>query len=90
LAAGANRFVSESFVGVYGFGPYERPRTVDDPIGRERNRDIQAIIDAIAASEGQIRAASAGERVEGVSLRFGGFHTWPPSWAVRECRCPTL
>ena len=38
VAAGARRFVSESFFGVYGFGPYERPRTEDDPIGRERNR----------------------------------------------------
>ena len=59
VAAGAQRFVSESFFGVYGFGPYERPRTEDDPIGQERNRGVQAIIDAIASSEGQIRAATA-------------------------------
>jgi nucleoside-diphosphate-sugar epimerase len=74
VVAGARRFVSESFFGVYGFGPYERPRTEDDPIGRERNRDIQAIIDAIASSEGQVRAASAEQRIEGVSLRFAAFH----------------
>ena len=74
VAAGAQRFVSESFFGVYGFGPYERPRTEDDPIGHERNRGIQAIIDAIASSEGQIRAASEEQRIEGVSLRFGAFH----------------
>ena len=73
-AAGARRFVSESFFGVYGFGPYERPRTEDDPIGRERNRGVQAVIDAIASSEGQVRAASAEERIEGVSLRFAAFH----------------
>ena len=52
VAAGARRFVSESFFGVYGFGPYERPRTEDDPIGRERNRGIQAVIDAIAVVRG--------------------------------------
>jgi nucleoside-diphosphate-sugar epimerase len=74
VAAGAQRFVSESFFGVYGFGPYERPRTEDDPVGQERNRGIQAIIDAIASSEGQVRAASEEQRIEGVSLRFGGFH----------------
>ena len=38
VLAGAQRFVSESFFGVYGFGPHERPRTEDDPIGHERNR----------------------------------------------------
>jgi nucleoside-diphosphate-sugar epimerase len=74
VAAGARRFVSESFFGVYGFGPYATPRTEDDPIGRERNRGVQAVIDAIASSEGQVRAASAEERIEGVSLRFAGFH----------------
>jgi nucleoside-diphosphate-sugar epimerase len=74
VAAGAQRFVSESFFGVYGFGPYERPRTEDDPIGQERNRGVQAIIDALASSEAQVRAASAEQRIEGVSLRFGGFH----------------
>ena len=74
VAAGAQRFVSESFFGVYGFGPYKRPRTEDDAIGQERNRGVQAIIDAIASSEGQIRAASDEQRIEGVSLRFGGFH----------------
>jgi nucleoside-diphosphate-sugar epimerase len=51
VAAGAQRFVSESFFGVYGSGPYERPRTEDDPVGQERNGGIQAIIDAIASSE---------------------------------------
>ena len=74
VAAGARRFVGESFFGVYGFGPYERARTEDDPIGRERNRGVQAIIDAIASSEGQVRAASEEQRIEGVSLRFAGFH----------------
>ena len=43
VAAGARRFVSESFFGVYGFGPHKRPRTEDDPIGRERNRGVQAV-----------------------------------------------
>jgi nucleoside-diphosphate-sugar epimerase len=74
VAAGARRFVSESFFGVYGFGPYERARTEDDPIGRERNGGIQAVIDAIASSEAQVRAASDEQRIEGVSLRFAGFH----------------
>ena len=74
VAAGARRFVSESFFGVYGFGPYDRPRTEDDPIGHERNRGVQAIIDAIASSEGQVRAATDEQRIEGVSLRFAAFH----------------
>jgi nucleoside-diphosphate-sugar epimerase len=96
VAAGAERFVSESFFGVYGFGPYVRPRTEDDPIGRERNRDIQAIIDAIASSEGQVRAASDEQRIEGVSLRFAGFHgPLAPNMAVmvemvRKRRLPVI
>jgi nucleoside-diphosphate-sugar epimerase len=96
VAAGAQRFVSESFFGVYGFGPYVRPRTEDDPIGRERNRDVQAIIDAIASSEGQVRAASDEQRIEGVSLRFAGFHgPLAPNMAVfvemvRKRRLPVI
>ena len=75
VAAGAQRFVSESFFGVYGFGPSPAtPRTEDDPIGHERNRGVQAVIDAIASSEAQVRAASDEQRIEGVSLRFAGFH----------------
>ncbi|HSS57456.1 MAG TPA: NAD(P)-dependent oxidoreductase [Solirubrobacteraceae bacterium] len=73
VAAGARRFVSESFFGVYGFGPHERPRTEDDPIGRERNPGVQAVVDAIASSESQVRAASDERRIEGVSLRFAAF-----------------
>jgi nucleoside-diphosphate-sugar epimerase len=96
VAAGAQRFVSESFFGVYGFGPYKRPRTEDDPIGRERNRGVQAVIDAIAASEGQVRAASDEQRIEGVSLRFAAFHgPLAPNMAVmadlvRKRRLPVI
>ena len=96
VAAGARRFVSESFFGLYGFGPYERPRTEDDPIGREGNRGIQAVIDAIASSEGQVRAASDEQRIEGVSLRFAGFHgPLAPNMAVmvelvRKRRLPVI
>jgi nucleoside-diphosphate-sugar epimerase len=96
VAAGARRFVGESFFGVYGFGPYERARTEDDPIGRERNGGIQAIIDAIASSEAQVRAASDEQRIEGVSLRFGGFHgPLAPNMAtmvelVRRRRLPVI
>jgi nucleoside-diphosphate-sugar epimerase len=96
VSAGARRFVSESFFGVYGFGPYERPRTEDDPVGRERSRGVQAVVDAIAASEGQVRAASDEQRVEGVSLRFGAFHgPLAPNTAVmvdlvRKRRLPVL
>jgi nucleoside-diphosphate-sugar epimerase len=96
VAADARRFVSESFFGVYGFGPYERPRTEDDPIGQERNRGVQAVIDAIAASESQVRAASDEQRIEGVSLRFAGFHgPLAPNMAVmadlvRKRRLPVI
>jgi nucleoside-diphosphate-sugar epimerase len=96
VAAGARRFLSESFFGVYGFGPYERPRTEDDPVGRERNRGIQAVIDAIASSEAQVRAASDEQRIEGVSLRFGAFHgPLAPNMAVmaelvRKRRLPVI
>src|SRR3954465_5928799 len=41
VADGARRFVSESFFGVYGLGPHERPRAEDDRISRERNRGVQ-------------------------------------------------
>ncbi len=96
VAAGARRFVSESFFGVYGFGPHERPRTEDDPVGRERSRGVQAVVDAIAASEGQVRAASDEQRIEGVSLRFGAFHgPLAPNMAlmvdlVRKRRLPVV
>ena len=96
VAAGARRFVSESFFGVYGFGPYERPRTEDDPVGHERNRGIQAVIDAIASSEAQVRAASDEQRIEGVSLRFAAFHgPLAPNMAVmaelvRKRRLPVI
>lgn len=96
VAAGARRFASESFFGVYGFGPYERPRTEDDPVGQERNRGVQAIIDAIASSEGQIRAATDEQRIEGVSLRFAAFHgPLAPNMAmmvelVRRRRLPVI
>ena len=96
VSAGARRFVSESFFGVYGFGPYERPRTEDDPVGRERSRGVQAVVDAIAASEGQVRAASDEQRIEGVSLRFGAFHgPLAPNMAlmvdlVRKRRLPVV
>ena len=96
VASGAQRFVSESFFGVYGFGPHERPRTEDDPIGRERNRGVQAVIDAIASSEGQVRAASDEQRIEGVSLRFAAFQgPLAPNMAVmvelvRQRRLPVI
>jgi nucleoside-diphosphate-sugar epimerase len=95
-AAGARRFVSESFFAIYGFGPHERPRTEDDPVGRERSRGVQAVVDAIAASEAQVRAASDEQRVEGVSLRFGAFHgPLAPNMAlmvdlVRKRRLPII
>ncbi len=96
VTAGARRFVSESFFGVYGFGPYRRPRTEDDPVGRERNRGVQAVVDAIASSEAQVRAASDEQRIEGVSLRFAAFHgPLAPNMAVmvdlvRNRRLPVI
>jgi nucleoside-diphosphate-sugar epimerase len=74
VAAGARRFVSESFFTVYGLGPFDRPRTEDDPVGREGNGGLQVVIDAVATSEAQVRAATDEGRLEGVSLRFGAFH----------------
>jgi nucleoside-diphosphate-sugar epimerase len=96
VAAGAARFVSESFFTVYGLGPFERPRTEDDPVGRAGNGSSQPIIDAVASSEAQVRAATEQGRLEGVSLRFAGFHgPDAPSMAamveaVRRRRMPVI
>lgn len=80
VAAGARRYVSESMIFIYGYGAHDRPLAEDAPFGREPSRGLQRIIDALVASERQVRAATALGNIEGVSLRFGLFHgPWAPS-----------
>ncbi|HEY3358385.1 MAG TPA: NAD(P)-dependent oxidoreductase, partial [Polyangia bacterium] len=74
IAAGARRFVCESMIFIYGWGPFAAPVGEEQPPGRERSRGLQRIIDALASSERQVRAASEQGRIEGVSLRFGLCH----------------
>lgn len=73
-AAGVRRYVSESMIFIYGYGRHSRPVTEEQPPGRERRGGLQAVIDAVASSEQQVREATERGSIEGVSLRFGLFH----------------
>ena len=74
IAAGARRYVSESMIFIYGYGAHDAPLTEDAPVGHAAARGLQRVIDALAASERQVREAAAAGRIEGVCLRFGLFH----------------
>ncbi len=74
IAVGARRFVCESMVFYYGFGPFSAPVGEDQPPGRERSPGVQRIINALSSMERQVHRASVQGRIQGISLRFGMFH----------------
>jgi nucleoside-diphosphate-sugar epimerase len=74
IASGAQRYVSESMIFIYGYGRHSQPVTEQRPPGSERSRGLQAVIDALVSSERQVREATESGSIEGVSLRFGLFH----------------
>jgi nucleoside-diphosphate-sugar epimerase len=75
-AAGARRFVAESMVFAYGYADHgERPLAEEDPpAAPHRDREVQAVAEALRALEGQVAEASRAFRVEGVSVRLGLFY----------------
>ena len=70
-AAGARRFVAQSF----GAWPYERVggpvKSEEDPLMGEPPRSISETLDAIKHLE---RAVTSTDGIEGVVLRYGGFY----------------
>ena len=60
---------------IYGFGRQRRPAGEDQPPARAQAEGLQRVTDALVAAESQVAAASAQGRIEGVSLRFGLFHS---------------
>lgn len=70
-ATGARRFVSQSFYGGYGYRDHgAEPLTEDAPFG-EPGGPFERTVAAMRAAEERIFTA---ERIEGISLRYGGFY----------------
>src|SRR5205085_3537604 len=72
-AAGARRYVAESFFLIYGYGDHgAHPLEEDEPPPSRRGagRAYQRPIDALAVKERTVRESG----LEGVVLRFGGFY----------------
>jgi 2-alkyl-3-oxoalkanoate reductase len=74
VAAGARRFLGESIIAIYGYGPRPTPATEDDPPAREDDPGLQRAVEAAAAGERHIKAATEAGDIEGVSVRFGFYH----------------
>ena len=72
-AAGARRYVAESFFLIYGYGDHgAHPLEEDEPPPSRRGagRAYQRPIDALAVKERTVRESG----LQGVVLRFGGFY----------------
>jgi nucleoside-diphosphate-sugar epimerase len=76
IAAGAQRFIAESMIFLYGFGDLgSAPLTEAHPAAQAVPRPwLRPAIQALVSEERQIIAASQSGQVEGVLLRFGGFY----------------
>lgn len=76
IAAGARRFVVESMVFIYGFGDLGDAALTEEapPAGRVPKPWLQATIDALVSEEAQVFDATRSGRIDGVSIRFGGFY----------------
>jgi nucleoside-diphosphate-sugar epimerase len=73
VAAGARRFVGESFMGVYGDGAAEW-RDEEEPLGAPAPGAFHDAIVALRDLESRLLEARTQGRIETVSLRFGGFY----------------
>src|SRR5215212_165383 len=74
VTAGARRFVAESMIVTYGFGPRRSPALEDEPLAHEDDVGLERVVAAAGAGEGHVRAATEAGRIEGASLRFGFYH----------------
>ena len=74
VAAGARRFLGESIIAIYGYGPRATPATEDDPPARESHLGVQRAVEAAATGERHVKAATEAGDIEGVSVRFGFYH----------------
>jgi nucleoside-diphosphate-sugar epimerase len=76
IAAGAQRLVAESFVGIYGYGDLgSQPRGEDDlPPLQGPDAGIRAISGALRSLEQQVLNANASGKIEAMVLRYGMFY----------------
>lgn len=76
IAAGAQRFVAESMVFIYGFGDLgDVPLTEDTPPRATFTRSwLRSAVDALVQEEQTIFHATREGRIEGIALRVGGFY----------------
>ena len=74
VAAGARRFLGESIIAIYGYGPRATPATEDDPPARESHAGVRRAVEAAATGERHVKAATEAGDIEGVSVRFGFYH----------------
>jgi nucleoside-diphosphate-sugar epimerase len=74
VAAGARRFLGESIIAIYGYGPRATPATEDDPPARESHPGVRRAVEAAATGERHVKAATEAGDIEGVSVRFGFYH----------------
>jgi nucleoside-diphosphate-sugar epimerase len=72
-AAGARRFLAESFVFAYGYGRYG-PEPLDERSEPSDGAVIPGQAEILASLRGMERAVLAAGDLEGVVLRYGGFH----------------
>lgn len=72
-AAGARRFLAESFVFAYGYGRYG-PEPLDERSQLSDGAVIDGHAEILAALRGMERAVLGARELEGVVLRYGGFH----------------
>lgn len=74
-AAGARRFVAESFLGVYGPLELDEPRGEDDPLPEVGvSTPFRESILALRSLEEQLAGARRAGRLESVALRFGAIY----------------
>lgn len=73
--AGVRRYVGESMIFIYGYGRQEQPATETQEPARRQASGLQEVTDALIAADSQLGEASARGAIEGVSLRFGLFHS---------------
>ena len=71
IAAGAGRFVAESFATVYGVSAFAQPVTEDAPLPPVRPGPLRDTILALRSLEDQLRAARDAGRIATVALRIG-------------------
>lgn len=75
-AADARRFVAESMIFAYGFGPHDPvSKTETDAVREKESKEwLQPTVDAICSLEAQLRTAHEDGRIETVALRYGLFY----------------